>query len=157
MSPARRVLFVCTGNLCRSAMAEHLLRHLSQTRGLDLEVRSCGTEAAIGSAVPGVVHRLLSQAGVPPFEHAARLVAREHLRWADLVLAMTAAQAEELAAGFPEFGAKIRLLREQAGDGALDIADPMGGPEEAFVGCLAAISDALESLIRRGFRDPEGA
>ena len=42
---SRRIVFVCTGNICRSAMAEHLLRHWSRVRGLDLEVSSCGIAA----------------------------------------------------------------------------------------------------------------
>ena len=67
MSVARRILFVCTGNICRSATAEHLLRHQAQQQGLDLEVRSCGTAAESYYEVPAVVRQLLSERGVPPF------------------------------------------------------------------------------------------
>jgi protein-tyrosine-phosphatase len=154
MSPVRRLLFVCTGNICRSAMAEQLLRHFSQTRGLRLEARSCGIEAEAHYEVPDIVHRLLARAGVPPCQHTAQLVSREHLRWADLVLAMTKAQVEELAGGYPEFSGKVRLLREQAGFGAQDVVDPIGRPDEAFETCLAAISEALESLVRLDFQSP---
>ena len=88
MSDIKKVLFVCTGNICRSAMAEHLLRQLSKKQNLGLEVRSCGTAADTYFEVPEIVHKLLSEKGVEPFEHTARLVTREPLAWADIVFAI---------------------------------------------------------------------
>ena len=154
MDAPRRILFVCTGNICRSAMAERLLRHWSDTRGLGLEVRSCGTGAQSWFEVPSVVRRLLAECGAPPFEHTPRLATRDQLRWADLVLAMTSAHREHLSEQFPEFGRKIRLLREQAGLGEEDVADPMGQSDQVFQDCLAAIQQSLEALVRTGFRAP---
>ncbi|MBI3554472.1 MAG: low molecular weight protein arginine phosphatase [Elusimicrobia bacterium] len=155
MSKVKKILFVCTGNICRSAMAEQLLRHLAKARGLDLETRSCGIAAEGYYEVPAVVHRLLAAKGVPAFDHTARLVAREPLRWADLVLAMTELHREHIVDQFPEFTGKTRLLREQAGFGRQDVEDPMGLPDEVFEKCLASIEEALEALLRRDFRDPE--
>lgn len=152
MSAPRRVLFVCTGNVCRSAMAEHLLRHLARERGLGLEVGSCGVAAEPWYEVPAIVPRLLAQKGVPPFEHKARLATRERLRWADLVLTMTAAHRDDLAERFPEFSAKLHLLRELARFGEQDVADPMGRPDAVFAACLASIAESLEALLASGFR-----
>ncbi|MDX6769406.1 MAG: low molecular weight protein arginine phosphatase [Elusimicrobiota bacterium] len=149
----KRVAFVCTGNICRSAMAEHLLRHWSAQRGLGLELSSCGVAAEPWYEMPSVARRLLLAEGVPPFEHKARLATRETLRGADLVLAMTRAHQDFLVDRFPEFGAKTRLFLEQAGLGERDVDDPMGRPDAEFVRCLATLKEGLEALIRRGWRD----
>jgi protein-tyrosine-phosphatase len=135
-------------------MAEHLLRHLAAARGLGLETRSCGTAAESYFEVPSAARRLLTERGAPPFEHTARLVTRESLRWADLVLAMTAAHVDHLIEQYPEFSAKIRLLREAAGSGEQDVADPMGGSDADFAACINVIEEALEALIRSGFQPP---
>jgi protein-tyrosine phosphatase len=150
----RRILFVCTGNICRSAMAEHWLRHRGGTLGLELEVRSCGVAAESWYEVPEAARRALARRGVPPFEHKAQLVSRDLLRWADLVLTMTRSHRDSLADRFPEFRAKLRLLREEAGFGAQDVADPMGRPDETFERCLAAIEESLEALLAAGFKTP---
>jgi protein-tyrosine phosphatase len=152
MKPVRRVLFVCTGNICRSAMAEHLLRHLSQQKSLGLEVSSCGIAAESYYEVPQVVHRLLSEKGVPSFEHRARLLTRDVLRPADLILAMTDAHREFILERFPEFGPKVHLFCEYAGMGEKDVEDPMGRPDEVFVSCLKMIEGGLAALIASGFQ-----
>jgi len=147
----RRILFVCTGNICRSAMAERLLEHWSRERGLGLEVRSCGTAAEAWYEVPEHARKLLAAEGAPPFAHTPQLVTRDHLRWADLILVMTRAHRERLSELYPEFDGKTRLLRELAGFGELDVADPMGGDEQTFARCLAVLKESLEALLSRCF------
>ena len=153
MSSLRRIVFVCTGNICRSAMAEHLLRHLAAARGLDLETASAGIAAESYYRVPEAAKRLLAAEGVPPFEHQARLATREVLNSADLILVMTAEQRDYLAGLYPEFAPRTRLLREAAGFGAQDVEDPMARPDEVFARCLAVIRESLEALLRSDFRD----
>ena len=148
----RKILFVCTGNICRSAMAEHLLRHRSSTKGLGLEVRSCGTAAEDWYEMPEPARALLAAEGVAPFEHKARLVTRDHLRWADLVLVMTHDHHDQVVGRFPEFTAKTRLLREAAGFGPQEVEDPMGRPHEVFARCFAVLSESLDALERSAFR-----
>ncbi len=150
--PPKRVAFVCTGNICRSAMAEHLLRHWARVRGLDLQVSSCGTAAESWYEMPAHARRLLAAEGVPPFEHKARLAVRENLRDADVILAMTRAHHDHIVERFPEFARKTALFREAAGFGEQDVADPMGGSEEVFARCLSVLKDSLERLIASGFR-----
>jgi protein-tyrosine phosphatase len=152
----RRILFVCTGNICRSAMAEHLLRHLAARRGLPLETASAGVAAEPFYRVPETAKRLLAAEGVPPFEHKARLATREVLRWADLILVMTAAHHDLITESFPEFASRTRLFQEAAGFGEADVEDPMGRSDEVFVRCLAVIRQSLESLLGRGGPGPAG-
>ena len=147
----RRVVFVCTGNICRSAMAEHLLRHWAKERGLALETASCGTAAESWYEVPAHARKLLASEGVPPFEHKPRLATRDALRGADLILVMTRAHYDHVVERFPEFTGRTKLLREHAGFGELDVDDPMGGSEEVFARCLAVLKESLEALARSGF------
>lgn len=141
---APKFLFVCTGNVCRSLMAERLFRRLAEERGYAVEVRSCGLAAQGWLEVPEPVTRLLSEAGVPSFTHRPRLLTREDLRWADAVYVMTRAHLDEVLDKFPESGAKVRLL-DQA-----EVADPMGAPDEVFAACLKTIRTALEALLAKG-------
>lgn len=152
MTPPRRVLFVCTGNICRSAMAEHLLRRFAAERGLPLETASAGIAAEPDYEVPEPVRRLLAAEGVPPFKHKARLATRDVLRWADLILVMTARQHDHIVEFYPEFSSRIRLFREAGGFGEQDVEDPMGRPDEVFARSLAAIKETLEALLRKQFQ-----
>jgi protein-tyrosine-phosphatase len=154
MSAPRRIVFVCTGNICRSAMAEHLLRHWAKTRGLELETSSCGVAAESWYEMPAAARRLLEAEGVPAFSHKARLATRETLREGDLILAMAQNHFDHILERFPEFASRTRLFREQAGFGELDVDDPMGRPDAEFARCLAVLKESLEVLLRSGFRDP---
>ena len=152
MSTPRRIVFVCTGNICRSAMAEHLLRHLAATRGIELETASAGIAAEPYYQVPEAAKRVLAAAGVPPFVHKARLATREVLRSADLILAMTAEHRDYLAEHYPELAPRTRLFREAAGFGKQDVDDPMARPDAVYACCLAVIRETLEALLRSDFR-----
>jgi protein-tyrosine-phosphatase len=151
MTRPRRILFVCTGNICRSAMAEHLLRHLAAKRGLDLETASAGIAAEPHYKVPEPAKRLLAAEGVPPFEHKARLATREVLRWADLILVMTGEHHDYIMDLYPEFTSRTRLFREAAGFGEQDVEDPMARPDEVFARVFAVIRETLDALIASGF------
>lgn len=154
-APKKKILFVCTGNICRSAMAEHLLRHLSATRGLAVETASAGVAAESYYQVPDIARKLLAAEGVPPFEHKPRLATREVMRWADLILVMTQGHRDHIVDLYPEFTAKTRLMREHAGFGEKDVDDPMSRPDEVFVRCLAVLKESLEVLISRDWRGPD--
>lgn len=133
-------------------MAEQLLRHLAAKRGLDVETASAGMAAEAHYRVPEVVKRLLAAEGVPPFSHKARLATREILRWADLILVMTAEHQDHLLELYPEFASRTRLFREAAGFGDEDVEDPMALSDEVFARCLTVIRETLEALIKNGFR-----
>lgn len=93
MSEPFRVLVVCTGNICRSAQAEQLIRARIARRFPGFEslvtVESAGTGAMVGSGMPTEAAALSSLYGGAPAAHSARQLTVDHVRAADLVLAMT--------------------------------------------------------------------
>lgn len=88
-----RVLFVCTGNVCRSPAAERMLRHQLEELGLPgIEVASAGTAALVGEPVSPPMAELISKAGGDAAGFVARQLEPALLRRADLVFLMTSAQ-----------------------------------------------------------------
>ncbi|NNN05489.1 MAG: low molecular weight protein arginine phosphatase [Elusimicrobia bacterium] len=147
--PARRYLFVCTGNVCRSPAAESLLQDGARRRGLALEARSRGTAAELHYRMPDATRRALSARGVSCDGHVARLVDAPSMAWADAVLVMTRAHREQLLEKFPQFSAKIFLLMEHCGLGGGDVADPMGRPDAAHQAAVMRLETAVAVLLDR--------
>jgi protein-tyrosine phosphatase len=90
LSPTVRILTVCTGNVCRSPLAEQVLR--ARLAPLDVEVSSAGTSALVDAPMTPDAARMAELLGVPPADaaaHRGRWLREEHLRTPDLVLAMT--------------------------------------------------------------------
>ncbi len=144
-----KVLFICTGNTCRSVMAEFMVKKLAQEKGLDWEAGSCGLAAERYFQIPPGVRKALKAVGVEAVSHVPQLATRELLAWADLALAMTQGHREALAGEFPEFERKLHVLRAYAGLPDPDIEDPIGQPDPVYAACRDRIREALEALIAR--------
>lgn len=155
----RRILFVCTGNTCRSPMAAALLCDLSRPREIcslsDTASRplyvaeSAGLHAPEGAPISENAALALQRAGVRPLPpadytaHRARTVTAEMLERADEVVGLTAAHAMELFFRFPEQAQKIRTLHT-------DISDPYGGDLARYERCLAELKECLEATYFAG-------
>ena len=150
------ILFVCHANTSRSIMAELLLRKMLQERGLadSIKVHSAGVApfARDGALVSLDTQFALRDHGVELVEGKTSTALRRNLHLletADLVLAMTAEQkaiveSMPLAAGKP-----LYTLREFAGDGELDIADPASRDESFFRDTCALVKATLEKALPR--------
>lgn len=134
-------------------MAEKLLNKAASERGLYWEARSCGLAAEHYFRVPPPTLAALLQAGIPQVEHKPRLVHRELLQWADLVLAMTRRHRDALTDHFPEHARKVAIFLEHVGLSG-DIEDPMGGPPEKHFECCKTIARAVEALLDKTQEKP---
>ena len=84
-----RIVMLCTGNICRSPLAEQLLTAEAQSFSLPLDVSSAGTHAMIGGSPPAEIEHLLESYGAPPTHHTPRQLSAEMILGADLVLTAT--------------------------------------------------------------------
>ncbi|MFD2707062.1 low molecular weight protein arginine phosphatase [Salibacterium lacus] len=138
------VLFVCTGNTCRSPMAEALLREKGRE---DIEVQSAGISASPGMAASKETVEVLKERGIP-LRHAAKPLTKERVDWADVILTMTKNHHGMVVQQFPEAADKVFTIKEFAGgqeSGAGDITDPIGGSRSIY----QSTADELEILVER--------
>lgn len=138
-----KVLFVCTGNMCRSPAAELLLRHYGASKGFETRSRGIGVQPNFG--LHKKIAALLKEEGIGNLEHKGSLISEPDVDWADLILVMEEGQAEALADMFPQSMRKTERLLEHTGLGE-DLEDPMGKPDAKFREIFEKIKEAVKKL-----------
>jgi protein arginine phosphatase len=151
----QHVLFVCTGNICRSPLAASLLVRALKDRGLEVDVTSAGTGAWDGAPASEGAYLVGLERGLDLSGHRARLLTRELVDEADLILTM----ARHHRARVDELGGegKVFVLGEYAGKGGDEVSDPFGGDLAVYrdtaqeLEALAeAVADRLSAESKRG-------
>jgi protein-tyrosine-phosphatase len=143
-----RILFVCTGNTCRSALAEALARRVVIERGLsDVDVQSAGTSAWDGAPASDGALLVGMERSLDLSSHRAQTLTRDLVRDSDLILAMGPHHLERIEA--LGGGGKSWLLTDFASRGASarPVNDPIGAELEVY----RATADELELEVRRVF------
>lgn len=143
------ILFVCTGNICRSPMAVALFRRLvrPEASGEDWRIESAGTWATDGLPPSRNGRLVLASMDMDISDHRSRRVTGELLEEFDLILTMEAGHKEALRIEFPDLAGRIYMLSEMAGE-QNDIEDPIGGPKEDY----EAAAREIEHLLGRGLK-----
>jgi protein-tyrosine-phosphatase len=145
----RTILFICTGNTCRSPMAAGLLKKLFMKKHVDaMQVGSAGLVALPGNPASFNAIRVAQENSVDLKKHKARLVTQELIESADLILVMEPQHRQQLLHRYPEASAKTLLFRHFARYGSRErgINDPYGLNLEAYRFCFADIKECVESL-----------
>ncbi|MGE5592634.1 MAG: low molecular weight protein arginine phosphatase, partial [Betaproteobacteria bacterium] len=152
----KRIVVVCSGNTCRSAMAEAMLRKaLAEEFGARADgvaVESAGLFAHEGEPASENARAVMMERGIDISSHRARVLNEDVVERADLVLVMTAAHKQVLLERHPSLRGKVFTLNEFAGlesELGTDTRDPFGGSISVYRAAADAIERAIEGAIKR--------
>lgn len=139
-----KVMFVCTGNTCRSAMAEAIFK---QMVGGDVEVYSSGIAAATGNPPSQNTIIVCNNHGIDISNHFATYFKDSDIEDMDLVLTASQLHTNKLKIYYPDL--EIHTIREYAGQYPWDINDPFGGSLAAYEACFDEIYNSLLKISER--------
>ena len=134
----KKILFVCTGNTCRSPMAQAVFNDITKRKGLEFHSDSCGLNAD-GSAISKNAHDALLALGIN-FESFSKQINKEMLSEADYVIAISQRHRQAVISMFPEYTDKVF-------DFPFDISDPYGSDFNEYALCLQQIKSGVEAIL----------
>lgn len=132
----KKILFVCTGNTCRSVMAEQIASHITA----DFEFSSAGIVASEGVAADRAALAALEAAGFPTRPHSAVQLTTELGNGVGLIVCMNSSQRDALSFRFPYIETPVVVM-------PTDVGDPFGGTPERYAASVSAIHKGLLALL----------
>lgn len=145
-----KIMFICTGNICRSAMAHWLLKKKLEERNIkNVEVYSAGIYAVEGDTSTYEAIEVMEEYGVDLKKHRATKVQNSNIKDMDIILCMTLSHKRDLIYMYPELKEKIYTLKEYVKDekNGVEIRDPWGYDIVTYRFCASEIDACLDKLI----------
>jgi protein-tyrosine phosphatase len=143
------IVLVCTGNTCRSPMAEVLLKkRLAERLGCKIEelddrgvvVMSAGINAPPGGRAAAEAIQTMQEFGLDLAQHESQPLSERLVKFADCIITMTAGHREAILQAWPDAESRVHMISRGNGD----VADPIGGPLELYRRCAAQLDEYLE-------------
>jgi len=149
-----KIMFICTGNICRSAMAEWLLKYKIKERKInDIEVYSCGIYAEDGDVPTWEAKKvMMDEYSIDMNKHRATNIVNSNIKEMDLILCATSRHKRDVLRIYPDLEGKVFTMKEYVGyerqyHDKFDIKDPWGYDIETYRACVAEIDECLELLL----------
>lgn len=145
----KNILFICTGNSCRSVMAEAVLRKMMKEKKRDdVEVYSAGIMILAGISASQGTKDVLAKEGIDVSRHLSQKATKGMIRKSDLILVMERLHEDAILHLAPEVKNRVFLLKEFAkiNDSHLDISDPIGRSSDFYEKTFASIKEAVERV-----------
>ena len=150
------IMFVCTGNICRSAMAHHLLeKRLKDLKIENVKVYSCGVTAYNGEkSTWEAIYIMEKYYNVDLKKHRAKNIKNSNIENMDLILCATKYHKEDVLELYPSLKGKVFTMKEyvnydEENYNKIDIKDPWGYDKETYLDCSKEISKCIELLIEK--------
>lgn len=149
------IMFVCTGNICRSAMAQWLLvKKLEEKNRTDIKVSSCGLYAQTGDRPTYEAIQAMKKYGVDLRLHRATNIRTSNIIKKDLILCSTNSHKIAVLDMYPELEGKVFTLKEYVGYNKefhtkIDLEDPWGYGADVYRFCASEINDCLDLLLEK--------
>jgi protein-tyrosine-phosphatase len=143
---ARKVLFVCYGNICRSPFADALMRKVGAN---SREYRSAGFHPVDSRPSPPLAIETAEELGVSLETHRSTTITEEMVRWADIVIIFDRSHEKAFNSQFPQFLQKVHYLGALDRSRPLEIHDPYGQDPALFKSCFAHICSVIETAVVR--------
>ena len=141
------ILFICTGNTCRSPMAEGYFRYLiSKNKNAKMTASSAGTFAGDGELPSPNSVRTMKDIGIDISKYRSSALTHEMLDKADIIIAMTMSHKHFVGQMSAEAVKKTKLLGEYSSGGE-DVSDPFGGGADVYSFCFNTMKGSLENLF----------
>lgn len=145
----QKIMFVCTGNICRSAMAEKLMAKRIKEEKLDAEIYSCGTFAENGDYPTIEAIEVMQEYDVDLKSHRANNIRKSDVEKMDLILTATINHKNMVLQLYPQLQGKVFTMKEYVGDieDGIDIKDPWGSNISVYRMCAGELNKIIEKII----------
>ena len=140
-----KIMFICTGNICRSAMAHAMLAKKSKEQNKNIEVYSCGVYAENGDIPTYEGTQTMKDYGIDLSTHRATNIRNSNIKDMDVILCATKSHKDIVLSMYPNLKDKVFTMKEYAGypKDDLDIKDPWGYGIDVYKKCAKEIEDCI--------------